>query len=450
MTGVQDQQEVEGAILSAEGLGDNGGQTLTVPLASASLAIDAGSAQCPAFDQRGTARPQGGACDIGAFESTTGTPLSIPSSDTVTVTTLADHDDGFCDEDCTLREAVMYSSAGNTVNFADGLSGVINLESTISIDHALSIHGPGSAQLSISGQANHTLFYVDIDMVVTISGVTMMNGYDNDDDGGLIYSDGSLSVSHANLQGAYAEGSGGAIASYGPVLSLNDVVVSGNRSDSHGGAVYTQSDIFSVVSSTFVGNVSDQAGGALYLAAGDIQIAGATFSTNQSAYGGGAMYIEAVSNVVVTSTSFTGNKTESGVGGAIDQEADRLTVIGSTFDGNVTRGGNAGGAIYGDGIQLVVSSSTFTGNVSPSGLGGAIYTCQDASIDRSIFTGNASPYASGGAIYHDSCNSSLEVSASTFQANASGEDGGAIYAGSRGVTIDATTFSNNAALSGIG
>jgi CSLREA domain-containing protein len=52
-------------------LADNGGPTLTQALNSGSPAIDAvptSGAGCPATDQRGISRPQGRACDIGAFE----------------------------------------------------------------------------------------------------------------------------------------------------------------------------------------------------------------------------------------------------------------------------------------------------------------------------------------------------------------------------------------------
>jgi hypothetical protein len=48
-------------------LADNGGQTDTLALLSGSPAIDRGTA-CPPTDQRGVARPQGAACDVGAFE----------------------------------------------------------------------------------------------------------------------------------------------------------------------------------------------------------------------------------------------------------------------------------------------------------------------------------------------------------------------------------------------
>jgi hypothetical protein len=51
-------------------LGGYGGATQTQALLLGSPAIDAAdAAACPASDQRGIARPQGGGCDIGAFES---------------------------------------------------------------------------------------------------------------------------------------------------------------------------------------------------------------------------------------------------------------------------------------------------------------------------------------------------------------------------------------------
>jgi len=51
-------------------LGTYGGTTKTLALLPGSSAIDGGNAAyCPATDQRGIARPQGSACDMGAFES---------------------------------------------------------------------------------------------------------------------------------------------------------------------------------------------------------------------------------------------------------------------------------------------------------------------------------------------------------------------------------------------
>jgi len=51
-------------------LASNGGPTATHALLAGSAAIDAAGLSCPAVDQRGVARPQGPACDAGAFEKT--------------------------------------------------------------------------------------------------------------------------------------------------------------------------------------------------------------------------------------------------------------------------------------------------------------------------------------------------------------------------------------------
>lgn len=64
-------------------LADNGGQTDTMALTAGSPAIDAGtSVGCPPTDQRGVPRPQGTACDIGAFELPVvpATPPPAPAS----------------------------------------------------------------------------------------------------------------------------------------------------------------------------------------------------------------------------------------------------------------------------------------------------------------------------------------------------------------------------------
>jgi hypothetical protein len=67
-------------------LSDNGGPTSTMALLPGSPAIDAGTLTCSPTDQRGITRPQGSACDIGAFEyvdplvpTFTPTPFGIPS-----------------------------------------------------------------------------------------------------------------------------------------------------------------------------------------------------------------------------------------------------------------------------------------------------------------------------------------------------------------------------------
>ncbi|MCA9970856.1 MAG: CSLREA domain-containing protein, partial [Anaerolineales bacterium] len=121
-------------------LADNGGWTHTLALPLGSPALDAGdNATCDAKDQRAYARPQGPACDIGAFErlvamvtpTPTGTAIPIPtatpgadtpqSGPTFTVNVAADANDGTCGTaHCSLREAIIAANAqfgGNAIHF---------------------------------------------------------------------------------------------------------------------------------------------------------------------------------------------------------------------------------------------------------------------------------------------------------------------------------------------
>ena len=65
-------QQVADAGLGA--LADNGGPTFTHALLAGSPAIDAAVGSCPDVDQRGVSRPQGGGCDVGAFELESAAP----------------------------------------------------------------------------------------------------------------------------------------------------------------------------------------------------------------------------------------------------------------------------------------------------------------------------------------------------------------------------------------
>jgi hypothetical protein len=185
-------------------LADNGGTTLTHELLQGSLAIDAaGTVGIPATDQRGIARPQGPAADIGAFER-----VVIAVGDVV-VDILADEDDGNIDPgDISLREAAMIVSPGGTITFAAGLSGgTITLTGgSILLDRDMTITGLGTANLTINGNLATRLLTVDTTTTVSISGLTLTGGR------------------------AIGANSGGAILNAGR-LTLTDTVLTGNSSE---------------------------------------------------------------------------------------------------------------------------------------------------------------------------------------------------------------------------
>jgi len=62
-----DQAGVSAVALDLQPLADNGGPTMTLAITTDSAAFNAGTCEVTT-DQRGVTRPQGPACDVGAFE----------------------------------------------------------------------------------------------------------------------------------------------------------------------------------------------------------------------------------------------------------------------------------------------------------------------------------------------------------------------------------------------
>ena len=70
-----------------------------------------------------------------------GTPARAATT-TWTVTKTADTDDGTCDADCSLREAIGAAQDGDTVVFASGVTGTITLGSYLYFGTSITITGP--------------------------------------------------------------------------------------------------------------------------------------------------------------------------------------------------------------------------------------------------------------------------------------------------------------------
>jgi hypothetical protein len=88
-----------------------------------------------------------------------------------TVTTLADAGPG------SLRDAIANTPAGGTVAFQPGLTGTITLTSgPLTIDHSLTISGPGANSLTINGNQLSTVVNVSSRVTAALSGLSIVNG----------------------------------------------------------------------------------------------------------------------------------------------------------------------------------------------------------------------------------------------------------------------------------
>jgi CSLREA domain-containing protein len=106
---------------------------------------------------------------------------AVAQASTLTVTTTADPVGGVCTlGSCSLRQAIMASASGDTITFAQGLTGTIGLTTgPLSVTHALTITGPAAASLTVSGanDGNGSVFDINASgATVTISGLTITGG----------------------------------------------------------------------------------------------------------------------------------------------------------------------------------------------------------------------------------------------------------------------------------
>jgi hypothetical protein len=118
---------------------------------------------------------------------------TLPS--TYTVTSLADSGPG------SLRAAL--ASGDDTVAFAKGLHGAINLTSgELLVTNSVTINGPGAKKLSVSGNDASRVFELATGLNVTISDLTITHGAAPDQGGGILNDGSNLTLprnSHQRL-----------------------------------------------------------------------------------------------------------------------------------------------------------------------------------------------------------------------------------------------------------
>jgi predicted outer membrane repeat protein len=259
----------------------------------------------------------------------------LPS--TLTVSTAADSGSG------SLRYEIAQAKSKDTIVFAPSLDGqTIKLTSgQLEIGKSLTIQGLGAGQLTVSGDSLSRVFQVDQKVTVTLSGMTISNGYAGylgnlySYDGGGILNLGTLTVSSCTLSGNHAD---------------NTTYV-----DTHGGGGIYNAGTLTVRNSTLTSNQAGDAGGGIFNA-GTATISGCTLSSPgplhqinpnawQSANDGGGIFNDGT--MTVNSCTFSDNVAAYFGGGIYN--AGELTVSNSVLSGNLAGswGGNNNNNIFG-------------------------------------------------------------------------------------------------------
>jgi CSLREA domain-containing protein len=241
-----------------------------------------------------------------------------------------DTNDGACDADCSLREAIV---AANQHPGEDAVllhAGIYTLSApgaatgNLEIQGNLVLIGDGAERSIVDGGGVDGIFYVPGGVTVQIQDVTLRNGR-SPGAGGAIRNSGDLTLLRTILTGNAGAGLGGAIVSDGHAasLTLRDSMVANNTAQSAGGGIAAGGDL-TLANVTISGNRSTaDFGGGLYLfsdiraTANNITVAG-----NTAALKGGGLFVENSAFIGIspriTNSLFSNSGPDPDCSGAID------------------------------------------------------------------------------------------------------------------------------------
>lgn len=272
-------------------------------------------------------------------------------------------------DSCSLRDAIAATNDGDTIVFASGVTGTIDIdmaEGQFEITNEILIHGPGADLLTVAASGYSRVFYLCAGPAMEFSGLTITGGvelrggglYDECGDGFTLRD----VVVTANVAHA---GSGGGFFSAGAVTLINTVVSGNSSRDAGGGGV---SGDLVMVGSTISGNIvqGNQGGGGVF-AGGSVSITSSTFDDNSAGLCGGGLYSE-VDNGTITiiDSTFSNNAADTCYGGAIDIDGGYNTVViaNTTMTGNSAVAGGGLNADFGNNVTLFMN--TISGNSATS------------------------------------------------------------------------------------
>ena len=235
--------------------------TQTIPPQPCSPAIDRGLATGLAADQCGQARivdhpllpnaAGGDGSDIGAFERAVPPPIMV--------TNLDDSGAG------SLRQAIADATCGQTLRFAEGLSGRLRLTSgELTVAKPIAVVGPRSTVpgVNLNGGATRIL-HVVTGGALTLSDLTLAGGNSGSAPGGgaFVETGGALNLNRTTWYLNTASNAGGAIALNG-LLNATDCTFFSNSANA-GGAIYNYGGGATILNCTITQNSASSAGGGI-------------------------------------------------------------------------------------------------------------------------------------------------------------------------------------------
>jgi len=340
--------------------------------------------------------------------------------------------DSLCDDgtgNCTLRAAIMEANAlsgADTVTLPTGTytlsiapepnyaEDTAAAKGDLDITEDLTLTGAGEASSIVDGDRLDRVFDVHDGSTVTISGVTIQNGYSRTRNGGGIKNAGDLTINDSTITlNESLNHSGGILNSN--TLTISNCTISDNKTGGGGsGGGISNSASATIAGSTIINNICGNGGGGIQNT-GTMNISNSTISNNHTAEFGlaGGIYNSSSGTLTLTNSIVEGNSAfhAGGIwnsswttlnifksiirsnnatsdGGGILTKNDVTLLIENTFITDNTAG-DEGGGMHNSWCSPVITNCTFSGN-SAATRGGAMYNYQSApAVTNSIIWNNS-------------------------------------------------------------
>jgi hypothetical protein len=213
-----------------------------------------------------------------------------------------------------LRQVIGDNNAiggGNRIVFSNTVTGTITLTTgEIVISTNVTILGPGPNVLMVSGNNSNRIFNIS-GGTVSISGLTIANGFAPRGGGGGALALSTVNFSNCVFNANATGGNGGAVSSSGNLL-VNQCAFFGNGSTGSGAALFLSGSA-NLNNTTIFGNFTDISGdgGGIENFFCDLTLSGCTIVGNFGYQGGG---VRGGTNTVVRNTIIAGNSAASADG----------------------------------------------------------------------------------------------------------------------------------------
>ena len=287
-----------------------------------------------------------------------GWTLTFTVPQVFTVTKTADSNDGACDADCSLREAITAAQDGDLINF----STLFNTPRTIDlltalpdVNRSISVQGPGANLLTVRRDFNATaafrIFNIPggVDNGVSLSAITIAGGRSQDSDAGGIVSFSDLRLTNVHVTGNQGGNGGGINFAYANGVFAN-CTISNNQATFQGGGLQFVGDgghTLRLINSTVSGNRSGNLAGGIehvgFSGSSRLEITNSTIANNFAPNVIGGIETFAIGAGSTATTTL------------------RNTIVSGNSPNNLAAGSSSGGAATFQTLGFNLSNDSFAG-----------------------------------------------------------------------------------------